>query len=333
MDLSTTYLGLKLPHPLMSGASPLVDNLDTVRRLEDAGAAAVTLNSLFEEQILSEQFREVQDVEVPEETFAEALTYHPHRDEYLAIGPDQYLEQVRKVKEAVGVPVIASLNGVSTSAWIGYAAKCEQAGADALELNVYFLATNPEESGEAVENRVVQVTQAVKGAVTIPIAVKVSPFFSSLPNLAKRLEKAGAKGVVLFNRFYQPDIDVEALEVIPKLRLSDSSELLLRLHWLAILSGRVGLSLAATGGVHTATDAVKAVMAGAHGVQMVSALLKNGPEHLRKVRDGMATWMEKHEYESVDQMRGNMSLLRSPDPAAFERVNYMRILQGGTKEV
>jgi len=333
MDLSTTYLGLKLPHPLMPGASPLAGDLDTVRCLEDAGAAAVTLNSLFEEQILSEQFREVQDVEVPEETFPEALTYHPHRDEYVAIGPDQYLEQVRKVKEAVGVPVIASLNGVSTSAWIGYAAKCEQAGADALELNIYFLATDPEESGEAVENRVVQVTQAVEGAVTIPIAVKVSPFFSSLPNLAKRLEKAGAKGVVLFNRFYQPDIDVEALEVIPKLRLSDSSELLLRLHWLAILSGRVGLSLAATGGVHTATDAVKAVMAGAHGVQMVSALLKNGPEHLRKVRDGMATWMEKHEYESVDQMRGNMSLLRSPDPAAFERVNYMRILQGGTKEV
>lgn len=333
MDLSTTYLGLKLPHPLMPGSSPLVDDLDTVRRLEDAGAAAIVLQSLFEEQILNEQFREVQDVELPQETFAEALTYHPRKDEYSTIGPDQYLERVRNIKEAVSLPVIASLNGVSTGAWIEYATKCEQAGADALELNVYFLATDPEESGPAVENRVVEATQAVRGAVEIPIAVKLSPFFSSLPNLAKRLDGAGADGLVLFNRFYQPDINVEELEVVPKLHLSDSSELLLRLHWLAILSGRVGLSLAATGGVHTATDAVKAVMAGAHGVQMVSALLKNGPDHLRKVREGMASWMEQYEYESVSQMRGSMNLLKSPDPAAFERVNYMRILQGGTKEV
>jgi dihydroorotate dehydrogenase (fumarate) len=333
MDLSTTYLGLTLPHPLMPGASPLVDDLDTVRRLEDAGAAAIILHSLFEEQILSEHFREVQDVEAPEETFPEALTYHPHRDEYVGIGPDKYLEWVHKIKEIVGVPVLASLNGISTSAWVEYATKCEQAGADALELNVYFVATDPEESGEAVEKRVVEVVQAVRGAVKIPIAVKLSPFFSSLPHLAKRLEAVGANGMVLFNRFYQPDIDVEELEVVPKLRLSSSSELLLRLHWLAILSGRADLSLGATGGVHTALDAVKVVMAGAHGVQMVSALLKNGPEHLRKVRDEMTSWMEQHEYESVDQMRGSMSLLKSPDPAAFERVNYVRILQGGTKYV
>jgi dihydroorotate dehydrogenase (fumarate) len=333
MDLSTTYLGLKLPHPLMPGASPLVNDLDTVRRLEDAGASAVVLHSLFEEQILSEQFREVQDVEVPEETFPEALTYHPHRDEYVAIGPDQYLERVRKIKETVGVPVIASLNGVSTGAWVEYASKCEQAGADALELNVFFLATSPEESCETVENRLMEAVRAVKGATTIPLAVKLSPFFSSLPNLVKGLAEARADGVVLFNRFYEPDIDIEELEVTPRLRLSSSAELLLRLHWLAILSGRVALSLAATGGVHTATDAIKAIMAGAHGVQMVSALLKNGPEHLRTVRDEMASWMEKHEYDSIDQMRGNMSLLKSPDPAAFERVNYMRILQGGTKYV
>lgn len=333
MDLSTTYLGLSLPHPLMPGASPLVDDLDMVRRLEDAGAAAIVLRSLFEEQVLSEHFREIQDVEAPEETFPEALTYYPHRDEFLATGPDQYLEQIRKIKEAVNVPVIASLNGVSTTAWMDYAAKCEQAGADALELNVYFLATNPEERGEAVENRLIEVVQAVKSAVRLPMAVKLSPFFSSLPNLAKQIEKAGAEGLVLFNRFYQPDIDAEELEVVPRLRLSDSSELLLRLHWLAILSGRVGLSLSATGGVHTAIDAVKAVMAGAHTVQMVSALLKNGPEQLRKVYAEMASWMKQHEYESVDQMRGNMSLLKSPDPAAFERVNYMRILQGGTKYV
>ncbi len=333
MDLSTTYLGLTLPHPFMPGASPLADDLDTVRRLEDAGAAAIILHSLFEEQILSEHFREVQDVEAPEETFPEALTYHPHRDEYVATGSDKYLERVRKIKETVSVPVLASLNGISTSAWIEYATKCEQAGADALELNVYFLATDPEESGEAVEKRVVEVVQAVRGAVRIPIAVKLSPFFSSLPHLAKRLEAVEANGMVLFNRFYQPDINVENLEVVPKLRLSNSSELLLRLHWLAILSGRVGLSLGATGGVHTALDAVKVVMAGAHGVQMVSALLKNGPEHLRRVRNEMTSWMEQHEYESVDQMRGSMSLLKSPDPAAFERVNYVRILQGGTKYV
>ncbi|NIQ37949.1 MAG: dihydroorotate dehydrogenase-like protein [Proteobacteria bacterium] len=333
MDLSTNYLGLTLPHPLMPGASPLAEDLDTVRRLEDAGAAAIILHSLFEEQILSEHFREIQDVEAPEETFPEALTYHPHRGEYVATGPDKYLERVRKTKETVSVPVLASLNGISTSAWIEYATKCEQAGADALELNVYFLATNPKESGEAVEKRVVDVVQAVRGAVKIPIAVKLSPFFSSLPHLAQQLEKAGADGMVLFNRFYQPDIDVEDLEVVPKLLLSNSSELLLRLHWLAILSGRVGFSLGATGGVHTALDVVKAVMAGAHGVQMVSTLLKNGPDHLRKILDGVTLWMDEHEYESIDQMRGNMSLLKSPDPAAFERVNYMRILQGGTKYV
>ncbi len=333
MDLSTTYLGLKLSHPLMPGASPLAENLDTVRRLEDAGAPAIILESLFEEKILNEQFREIQDVEVPEETFPEALTYYAHRNELVAIGPDQYLERVRKVKETVHLPVIASLNGVSTGAWVEYATKCEEAGADALELNIYFLATDPKETGESVENRVVEIVQAVRGAAEIPMAVKLSPFFSSLPNLVKRLEEAGANGVVVFNRFYQPDIDAEELEVVPKLRLSDSSELLLRLHWLAILSGRVNLSLGATGGIHTTIDAVKTIMAGAHGVQMVSALLKNGPDYLRKVRDGMVSWLEKHKYESVDQMRGSMSLLRSPDPAAFERVNYMRILQGGTKEV
>jgi dihydroorotate dehydrogenase (fumarate) len=333
MDLSTTYLGFNLPHPLMPGASPLVDDLDTVRRLEDAGAAAVVLNSLFEEQILSEQFREVQDVEVPEETFPEALTYHPHRDEYAAIGPDQYLERVRKIKETVRIPVIASLNGISSGAWVEYASRCEQAGADALELNVFFLATRPDESCEKVEDRLTEVVRAVKGATAIPLAVKLSPFFSALPHLVRRLAEARADGVVLFNRFYEPDINIEELEVVPKLRLSGSAELLLRLHWLAILSGRVDLSLAATGGVHTATDAIKAIMAGAHGVQMVSALIKNGPEHLRTVRDEITSWMEKHEYDSLDQMRGNMSLLKSPDPAAFERVNYMRILQGGVKYV
>ncbi len=333
MDLSTTYLGLKLSHPLIPGASPLTDDLDTVKRLEDAGAPALILRSLFEEQIANEQFRQVQDVEAAEESFAEALTYFPRREEYRMIGPERYLETVRMVKEAAGVPVIASLNGTSDGGWIDYARQCQEAGADALELNVYTVATDLGVAGTAVEDRIVRAAKAVKASVRIPVAVKISPFFSSLPHVAKRIEEAGADGLVLFNRFYQPDIDPEALEVVPKLRLSDSSELLPRLRWLAVLSGRVKMSLGATGGVHTAADAVKAIMAGAHGVQMVSALLENGPAHLAKVRDGLAAWMEAHEYKSVAQMRGCMSLLKSPDPAAFERANYIRILQGGTKTV
>jgi dihydroorotate dehydrogenase (fumarate) len=333
MDLSTTYLGLNLAHPIMPGASHLADDLDMVRRLEDAGAPAIILPSLFEEQILNEQFRGVQDVEAPEETFPEALTYHPRRDEYVTIGPEQYLERLRRVKETVKVPVIASLNGISTGTWVEYAAKCEQAGADALELNVYYLSTDPGESCEAVEDRLLEVVRAVKGRVRIPVAVKLSEFYSSLPYVVKRIEKEGADGVVLFNRFYQPDIDVEELEAVPTFRLSESSELLLRLRWVAILSGRVKLFLAVTGGVHTPTDVVKAVMAGAHAIQVVSALLKNGPEYLRYLRDGLASFMEQHEYGSLGQIRGNMNLVRSPDPSAFERANYMRILQGGTKVV
>ncbi|MEW6487106.1 MAG: dihydroorotate dehydrogenase-like protein [Thermodesulfobacteriota bacterium] len=333
MDLSTTYLGLKLSNPLIPGASPLTDDLGTAKRLEDAGAPALVLPSLFEEQIENEQFREVQDVEAAEGTFAEALTYFPRRDEYRVIGPDRYLEIVRKVKEAAGVPVIASLNGVSDGTWVDYARLCQEAGADALELNVYLVAADPDVAGSTVEDRIVRAARAVKTAVRIPVAVKLSPYFSSLPHMAKRLEETGADGLVLFNRFYQPEIDPEALEVVPKLRLSDSSELLLRLRWLAILSGRVNLSLGATGGAHTAADAVKAIMAGAHGVQMVSALLRNGPAHLTKVRDELSAWMEAHGYESVAQMRGCMNLSRSPNPAAFERANYIKVLQGGVKRV
>jgi dihydroorotate dehydrogenase (fumarate) len=333
MDLSTTYLGLRLANPIMPGACHLSDDLDVVRRLEDSGAAAIILPSLFEEQILNEQFRGTQDLEAPEETFAEALTYHPRREEYASVGPEGYLERVRKVKEAVQVPVIASLNGISTGTWVEYATGCEQAGADALELNIYYLPTDPAESSEAVESRVIEVVRAVKGRVGIPVAVKLSEFYSSLPHLVRLIEKEGADGVVLFNRFYQPDIDAERLEALPTFRLSDPSELLLRLRWTAILSGRFKLSLAVTGGIHSSMDVVKAVMAGAHVVQVVSALLKNGPEYLRSLRDGMASWMEQHDYESLNQMRGSMNLARSPDPSAFERANYMRILQGGTKVV
>jgi dihydroorotate dehydrogenase (fumarate) len=325
MDLSTKYLGLDLANPLMPGASPLVDDLGMVRRLEDAGASAIVMHSLFEEQIQSEE-REARLLESHGESHAEAVSYMPDAGIF-PLGPDEYLEQVQRIRGAVAVPVIASLNGTTPSSWVEYARLIEQAGAHALELNVYELATDPLEEGEEVERRALETAEAVKGSVSIPVAVKLSPFFSSFSNLAARLDEAGADGLVIFNRFYQPDIDMEALDVLPTVRLSDSGELLLRLRWLAILSGRVRASLAVTGGVHTAADAIKAVMAGAHAVQMVSALLKRGPEHLRRVREEMAQWMEEHGYESLSQMRGSMSLVRSGNPAALERANYMRVLQ------
>ena len=326
MDLSTTYLGFTLPHPLMPGASPLADDLDTVKRLEDAGAAAIVMRSLFEEQITREQVGTVHNILVHEESFAEALTYFPEPDEY-ALGTDRYLEQLRRIKAAVAVPVIGSLNGTTPEGWIDYAKQMQEAGADALEINFYHVATDPAESGADVEKRLLDVVRLVKQAVTVPVAVKLSPFFSSLPHLARQLDTLGADGLVLFNRFYQPDIDPEALEATPRLNLSTSDELLLRVRALATLSGRVGASLAATGGVHNALDALKAVMAGAHAVQMVAALLHHGPQALRQVRDELAAWLEDHEYESLRQAQGSMSLERCPDPGAFERGNYMRVLQ------
>ncbi len=325
MDLSTKYLGLELPHPLMPGASPLVDDMGMVRRLEDAGASAIVMHSLFEEQIATEQ-REAILVESYSESHAEAVSYSPAPGIF-ALGPDEYLEQVQRIRAAVSVPVIASLNGTTPQSWIEYARLIEQAGAHALEINVYHLAIDPLENGEDVEARTLQTAEAVKGSVTIPVAVKLSPFYSAFANLARKLDDAGADGLVIFNRFYQPDIDVETLDVLPTVRLSDSGELLLRLRWLAVLSGRVRGSLAVTGGVHTSLDAIKAVMAGAHAVQMVSALLRRGPEHLTRVRDEMAQWLEEHGYESLRQMQGSMNLSRSGNPAALERANYMRVLQ------
>ncbi len=327
VDLSTTYLGLRLPHPLMPGASPLVDDLETVRRLEEAGAAAIVMHSLFEEQIVQEQLATIHHMEVHADSFAEALSYFPRPGEF-ALGSEQYLKQITRIKKAVHLPVIASLNGTTAGGWVEYARRMEEAGADALELNVYYLATDPEEPGATVEQRTLDILRAVKETVAIPVAVKLSPFYSSLAHLATELDVAGADGLILFNRFYQPDIDIEALEVTPRLELSQSSELLLRLRWLAILSDRVGSSLAVTGGVHTALDAIRAVMAGAHAVQMVSALLRRGPAYLRMVLTEMTTWMEEHGYTSLAQMRGSMSLARCPDPAAFERANYIRVLQG-----
>jgi len=327
VDLATTYLGLDLPHPFMPGASPLVDNLDLVKRLEDSGAAAIVMHSLFEEQIAHEQLSAVTHLDAHADSFAEALSYFPAPAAF-ALGPEQYLERIRQIKETTALPVIGSLNGTTNEGWLHYAELIQQAGADALELNIYFLATDPDEGGVAVESRVLDITRTVSASITIPVAVKLSPFFSSLTHLARQIEAAGAVGLIVFNRFYQPDIDVEALETLPSLQLSDSSELLLRLRWLGILHGRTGLSLAATGGVHDSLDAVKAIMSGAHAVQMVSCLLRHGPERLRLVIDGFTAWMEEHEYASVTQMRGSMSLFHTPNPQAFERANYMHVLQG-----
>jgi len=326
IDLSTRYLGLTLPHPFMPGASPMVDDMDMVRRLEDAGAAAIVMHSLFEEQIEMEQGRTLQDIESNVNAFAEASSFFPRPADF-KLGPHEYLEQVLRIKEAVDVPVIASLNGVTATGWLDYAKLIEQAGANALELNVYFLATDPAEDGAAVERRTIDIVAAIKRAIRIPVAVKLSPYFSSMSHFAARLEAAGADGLVVFNRFYQPDIDIEELDVRNSLKLSDSDELLLRLNWLAVLSAQRKLDLAVTGGVHTPHDAVKAVMAGASAVQMVSALLKNGPQHLAQVRNWFAQFVEQLGYASLADMRGCMNLARCPDPAAFERGNYMRILQ------
>ena len=326
MDLSTSYLGLRLFNPFMPGASPMADHMDWVKRLEDAGAAAIVLRSLFEEQITREREGMIHHMEITAESFAEAVSYFPRPDDF-AFGPDEYLNQVRKLKEAVNLPVIASLNGTTPEGWLRYAKQIQEAGADALELNVYFLATNPAESGVVIEKRILEVTRLVKQNVTIPVAVKLSPFLSSLSHFAQQLDLIGADGLVLFNRFYQPDIDVEALEVTPVLHLSDSMELGLRLRWLAILSGHVRASLAVSGGVHTAADVIKSVMAGAHAVQLVSALIAQGPRHIRTLVQELTEWMEKHEYVSLEQMQASMSLQRCPDPAAFERANYMKVLQ------
>jgi dihydroorotate dehydrogenase (fumarate) len=326
MDLSTNYLGFTLPHPFMPGASPLVDNLDTVKRLEDAGAAAIVMHSLFEEQITREQVATFLHTEPHGYSFAEALTYFPSPERF-ALGPEEYLDQIRRIKEVVRVPVIASLNGTTPGGWLGFAQRMEQAGADALELNVYYLPTDEEEGPSEIEDKTIKMVQVVRGAVHIPLAVKLSPFYTALAHFAQRLDRAGVDGLVLFNRFYQPEINVEELQMRRMLHLSNSSELALRLRWLAILSPKLRAGLAVTGGVHTVLDAVQSVMAGARAVQMVSALLQRGPAYLRVIREDLAEWLEEHEYSSLRQMQGSMNLLTCPDPAVYERANYMLMLQ------
>ncbi len=326
IDLSTRYLGLPLTSPLVMSASPLSEDVDNLRRAEDAGAGAVVLHSLFEEQMTIESHDLDRHLSHGTEAFAEALTYFPDMTDY-NLGPEGYLAHVERAKAAVRIPVIASLNGVSSGGWIEYARRIEEAGADALELNVYFIPTDADMTGVEVERMYVDLVRDVKATVRIPVAVKIGPFFSALANLARRLEAAGADALVLFNRFYQPDLDVERLEVVPNLTLSSSSELRLRLRWVAILFGHVQADLAVTGGVHTAEDVLKAMMAGARVAMMTSALLHNGIGYLGRVRTALLAWMEEHEYESIRQMQGSMSQRAVAEPAAFERANYLRVLR------
>lgn len=330
MDLSTTYLGLKLKHPLVVGASPMAGDIDQVKRLEDAGAAAIVMHSLFEEQLMFEAAAQLAYVDSFENANMEAMGFLPKPADYV-LGPEEYLEQVRKVKAAVKVPVIGSLNGLTNSGWLDYSMKIEQAGADALELNVYSMPTKVDDSAMSLESRLAEMVKHIKSKVKIPVAVKLSPFFTSPVNVATQLVNAGADGLVVFNRFYQPDIDIEQLEVRHSLELSTSSELRVRLRWLAVLSAKVKTSLAVTGGVHTASDALKAVMAGASAVQVVSAILKDGPTWISKTRDEMKVWLESRDYESLAQGLGSMNLARCPDPGVYERGNYMKVLRTWSK--
>jgi dihydroorotate dehydrogenase (fumarate) len=328
-DLSARYLGLTLRNPLVASASPLCESLDNIRRMEDAGAGAVVLHSLFEEQINLESHHLDRYLSLGTESYAEAPTYFPDMTSY-NLGPDAYLEHVRRAKAAVDIPIIGSLNGVSTGGWITYARKIEQAGADALELNVYYIPADPGLTGGQVEQMYVDLVRDVKRSVTIPVAVKIGHAFSATANLAQRLDGAGADGLVLFNRFYLPDFDLDSLDVVPSLTLSSSHELLVRLHWVAIVYGHVRADLAITGGVHTGADVLKAMMAGARVAMMTSALLKLGIEHLTSVRAAVIQWMEAHEYESIAQMQGSMSYRSVREPSAFERANYMKVLSSYT---
>ncbi|RMD88324.1 MAG: dihydroorotate dehydrogenase-like protein, partial [Calditrichaeota bacterium] len=310
---------------------PLSEEIDNFRRMEDAGASAIVHYSLFEEQITHETLELNHHLSYGTESYAESLTYFPEPDDFV-LGPEEYLEHIQKAKEAVDIPVIASLNGHTLGGWVKYARYMQEAGADALELNIYFLPTDPDVTGEAIEQRYLEIVKAVKSNIHIPVAVKLAPFFSSMANMAKRLVEAGADGLVLFNRFYQPDIDLENLEVKPNVILSTPTEMRLPLRWIAILYGKIKASLAATTGIHTYADVLKMLMAGADVTMMCSALLKHGIEHIGKVLRDMEWWMQEFEYESVEQMKGSMSHKSTDNPEAFERANYMKALQRYSRE-
>ncbi len=321
MDLKTTYLGLELKNPIVVGACPLCTSVDSIKALETAGAAAIVLPSLFEEEIMAAA-HSAMEMESAGAGFAEAGSYMPNPEGY-HIGPGHYLDHLKAAKDAVSIPVLGSLNGTSAGGWTNYSKKMEDAGADALELNTYLLPFDADETGAEVEQRTIDIVAAVKETVSIPVSVKLSPFFSSLPNLAKRLEEVGTDGLVMFNRFYQPDIDIENLEVVPNLRLSTADELRLRLRWLAVLSAQTKMSLAATGGAHSAVDVIKAVMCGANAVQLVSALLIHGPDHIGRTLEAMSFWLTDHDYTNLE---GSLSLSKVENPKAFARANYMKML-------
>jgi dihydroorotate dehydrogenase (fumarate) len=325
VDLTTTYLNMPLKSPLVASASPLWEHLDNIKRAEDAGIGAVVLFSLFEEQIRQEREALLHYLSYGTESHAEALTYFPEPEEYHA-KPDEYLELIRKAKESVDIPIIASINGATLGGWTTFARQMEQAGADALELNIYAIPTEMNKPGSEVEAMEVDIVRSVKNSLSVPVAVKLSPYYSNFANMAKQMEEAGANALVLFNRFYQPDIDLETLEIKPNVLLSTSQNLRLPLTWIGILYGRLALDLAGTSGVHTATDVLKMLMVGANAVMTTAALLKHGIGYGAELVEGLRSWMEEHEYESVKQMRGSLSMMHAEDPTAFERAQYMRAL-------
>ena len=329
VDLSTTYLGMKLKSPLVVSSGPLTDSPEKIQQLEEAGAAAVVLPSIFEEQLTLESEALDRDLNRGTESYAESLSYFPAYEDYRH-GQDVYLSQIRRAKNACSIPILASLNGATPSGWVRFAKEIEQAGADALELNTYSLATKPGESSTTIEKELVQLVRQVKAATGIPVAVKLSPQYTSIPHLARELDQAGADALVLFNRFYQPDFDLENLDVSLKLTLSRPEELLLRLHWVAILYGDVRADLAVTGGVHSAEGVLKSIMAGAQVAMTASALLSKGISHITTMQNDLIRWMEEHEYESIRQMRGSLSRRAVPDPSAFERGNYIKTLSSYT---
>ena len=325
MDLTTNYLGLKLRTPLVPSASPLSEEIDNIKKMEDAGAAAVVLYSLFEEQLLRDRAELARNLEQGTESFAEALSYFPKSDDY-RLGPEEYLKHITKAKKALRIPIIASLNGSSAGGWTHYAKLIQQAGADALELNIYQIPTDAGVSAEKIEQSYLDILKAVKSEVTIPVAVKLSPFFTNFANVAKRLDKAGANGLVLFNRFYQPDIDLDTLEVKPNILLSTPMAMRLPLRWIAILYGRLHANLAATSGIHRGTDALKVLMAGADVTMLCSVLIRHGVQHISVIESEMTAWMKEHEYESVSQLKGSLSQKKCPAPSEFERAQYLRAL-------
>lgn len=326
VDLTTEYLGLRLAHPVVPSSSPLTNTMDGIRRLEDAGASAVVLHSLFEEQLVLESAQLDHYLSYFTEAFAEALDWFPDQKEF-RVGPEEYLDKIRLAKEALSIPIIASLNGATPGGWTHHALLMQQAGADALELNTYHVPTDPEQDGAYIESLILETVAAVRAEVTIPVAVKISPYFSSTANMCKRLAEAGANGLVLFNRFYQPDLDLEALEAVPTHALSRSEDMRLPLRWVAILRDRVAVDFGITSGVHTVEDVIKGTMAGAKVTFMASELLQQGTRRIREVVEGVGRWLEEHEYESLQQAQGSMSQARSGNPVAFERANYMRVLQ------